>query len=102
MNSHHTASNKLNCLNYFRNNKINTVFDSLNLFRFFYSSFIQFRLTVEVADFNFGETSSIDLEYKSFVRRLIDSVRDALPSHHRLVNEVDESDDPSLRYRSMT
>lgn len=70
-----------------------------NLFRFY---FIRFRLTVEVADFNFGETSSIDLEYKSFVRRLIDSVRDALPTHHRLVNEVDESDDPSLRYRSMT
>lgn len=58
-----------------------------------------FRFSVEVADFNFGETSSLDLEYKSFVRRLYDSIREALP-HRRLTTEVNE-DDSSLRYGVM-
>lgn len=38
---------------------------------------------VEVADFNFGETQSIDsLEYKSFVQRLLDSVSDLFIRHN--------------------
>lgn len=53
-----------------------------------------------MADFNFGETSSTDLEYKSFIRRLIDSIREALPQR-RLTNEMNE-DDSSLRYGVMT
>lgn len=52
-----------------------------------------------MADFNFGETSSLDLEYKSFVRRLYDSIREALPQR-RLTTEVNE-DDSSLRYGVM-
>lgn len=32
---------------------------------------------IEVADFNFGETQSIDsVEYKSFLQRLLDSISD--------------------------
>lgn len=56
-----------------------------------------------MADFNFGETSSNDLEYKSFVRRLYDSIRDALP-HRRLIDseDIDDGDDPSLRYGVMS
>ncbi|KAJ6624807.1 hypothetical protein Bhyg_17572, partial [Pseudolycoriella hygida] len=34
------------------------------------------RFAVEVADFNFGETASIDMEYKTFRQRLFDSVRE--------------------------
>ncbi|TDG50473.1 hypothetical protein AWZ03_003062 [Drosophila navojoa] len=37
------------------------------------------RFTVEVADFNFGDTQSVDMEYKTFQQRLIDSIRDAWP-----------------------
>lgn len=38
---------------------------------------------VEVADFNFGETQSVDsLEYKSFVQRLLDSVSDIFIRHN--------------------
>jgi len=29
-----------------------------------------------VADFNFGDTQSVDMEYKTFPQRLIDSIRD--------------------------
>lgn len=58
-----------------------------------------YRFSIEVADFNFGETSSLDLEYKSFVHRLYDSIREALPQR-RLTNEVNE-DDSSLRYGVM-
>lgn len=53
---------------------------------------------MEVADFNFGETSSLDLEYKSFIRRLYDNIRDALPQ--RLTIDANE-DDSSLRYGVM-
>lgn len=35
------------------------------------------RFNVEVADFNFGDTQSVDMEYKTFPQRLIDSIRDA-------------------------
>lgn len=34
---------------------------------------------MEVADFNFGDTQSVDMEYKTFQQRLIDSIRDAWP-----------------------
>lgn len=34
---------------------------------------------MEVADFNFGDTQSVDMEYKTFQQRLIDSLRDAWP-----------------------
>lgn len=54
-----------------------------------------------MADFNFGETSSLDLEYKSFIRRLYDSIREALP-HRRLIDDVDDTDDPSMRYGVMS
>lgn len=46
---------------------------------------------VEVADFNFGETQSVDsLEYKSFFQRLLDSISDLFIRHH--YNE--DSDSP--------
>lgn len=65
-----------------------------------YSWYI-FSLSVEVADFNFGETSSVDLEYKTFYRRLVDSIRDALPRRGYSV-DVNETEDSSLRYGTMT
>lgn len=60
-----------------------------------------FRFSVEVADFNFGETSSIDLEYKTFYRRLLDSIREAIQRPMMNADGV-ESTDSSLRYGSMT
>lgn len=54
-----------------------------------------------MADFNFGETSSLDLEYKSFVRRLYDSIKEAMPQRG-LTTENNETDDSSLRYGVMT
>lgn len=59
------------------------------------------RLQVEVADFNFGETSSVDLEYKSFHGRLFDSIRDLLP-RRGYTTEAGETDESSLRYGTMT
>lgn len=51
---------------------------------------------MEVADFNFGETASIDMEYKTFRQRLFDSVRD-------LFGRRDENaSDSSLDYGPMT
>ncbi|XP_069966604.1 uncharacterized protein [Bactrocera oleae] len=41
------------------------------------------RFTVEVADFNFGETQSVDMEYKTFQQRLIDSIREVWPWQRR-------------------
>lgn len=41
--------------------------------------FFFFSFNVEVADFNFGDTQSVDMEYKTFQQRLIDSIRDAWP-----------------------
>lgn len=49
------------------------------------------RYTVEVADFNFGETQSVDMEYKTFTRRLIDSVRDLIP--RRYIQQYDDGGD---------
>lgn len=67
------------------------------------SSFMVFvcRLSVEVADFNFGETSSVDLEYKSFHRRLYDSLRELLP-RRGYATAADGFEDSSLRYGTMT
>lgn len=43
---------------------------------------------IEVADFNFGETQSIDsLEYKSFLQRLLDSVSDVFIKNNYLDDE---------------
>lgn len=53
---------------------------------------------VEVADFNFGETASIDMEYKTFRQRLVDSVREIVV---RKPND-DQASDSSLKYGSMT
>lgn len=45
---------------------------------------------IEVADFNFGETQSIDsLEYKSFFQRLLDSISDLFIRHNY-------NDDPDM------
>lgn len=38
---------------------------------------------MEVADFNFGETQSVDMEYKTFQQRLIDSIREVWPRQRR-------------------
>lgn len=42
-----------------------------------------YRFTDEVADFNFGETQSVDMEYKTFQQRLLESICDILPSRRR-------------------
>lgn len=53
-----------------------------------------------MADFNFGETTSVsDLDYKSFHRRLYDSIREILP--RRGYTTTDDVDD-SARYGTMT
>ena len=57
---------------------------------------------MEVADFNFGETSSVsDLEYKSFHRRLYDSICELLP-RRGYTTSADGVEDSSLRYGTMT
>lgn len=60
-----------------------------------------FSLSVEVADFNFGETSSVDLEYKSFYHRLIDSIREVWPQRDH-ATDANGTDDSSLRYGPMS
>lgn len=66
-----------------------------------------FRFTVEVADFNFGETQSVDMEYKTFQQRLVESIREALPARRSTSDLGPESDnsgvgiDSNLRYNSM-
>ncbi len=62
---------------------------------------------VEVADFNFGETQSVDLEYKTFHRRLIDSICEVLiRNNNSSANDGDtdsnEGNDTNIRYGSMT
>lgn len=54
------------------------------------------RFAVEVADFNFGETASIDMEYKTFRQRLVDSVRDLFGRRN------DHGSNSSLEYGPMT
>lgn len=73
--------------------------------------FIFNRFTVEVADFNFGETQSVDMEHKTFQRRLIDSIRDAIPNRRQFSRSSSDSGSPepaingndsTLRYNTMT
>lgn len=65
------------------------------------------RYLVEVADFNFGDTQSIDMEYKTFRQRLLESMADTFsnlrPSRrHDIDDSVHDDPDSSLRYGSMT
>ncbi|XP_055848942.1 uncharacterized protein LOC129913961 [Episyrphus balteatus] len=68
------------------------------------------RFNVEVADFNFGETQSVDMEYKTFQQRLIESLCDAIP-HRRRSDSSEFLPDSSptgseggspMRYNTMT
>lgn len=58
-----------------------------------------YRFAVEVADFNFGETSSVDVEYKTFHQRLFDSIRTMV---RRPSNSDASGSESSLKYGSMT
>lgn len=59
------------------------------------------RFLVEVADFNFGETQSVDsMEYKSFIQRLLDSISD-LFIRNSFSEELDSPDEPSNSYNAM-
>lgn len=62
---------------------------------------------IETADFNFGETQSVDsMEYKSFLQRLLDSVSDVFIKQDYLINEDSDGPGPSsgesnIRYGNM-
>lgn len=63
---------------------------------------------IETADFNFGETQSLDsMEFKSFLERLLDSVSDLFIRHDYLNNDEPESPpgpsfgDSNIRYGNM-
>lgn len=60
-------------------------------------------MTVEVADFNFGDTQSVDMEYKTFIQRLLDSIREFIS---RTTNNAAPTcltgESSSLKYGSMT
>lgn len=58
------------------------------------------RFAVEVADFNFGETASVDMEYKTFQKRLFDDVRDIV--FRRQASNDDNGSESSLKYGTMT
>lgn len=65
------------------------------------------RYLVEVADFNFGDTQSIDMEYKTFRQRLLESMVDTFSNlrptrRHEAEESVHDDPDSSLRYGSMT
>lgn len=65
------------------------------------------RYLVEVADFNFGDTQSIDMEYKTFRQRLLESMLDTFSNlrptrRHEVEESVHDDPDSSLRYGSMT
>lgn len=65
------------------------------------------RFTIETADFNFGETTSVDMEYKTFQQRLMDSICDMLIRNHDNGSFTDEQENPggadsNIRYGSMT
>lgn len=73
------------------------------------------RFIVEVADFNFGDTNSLDddMEYKTFHQRLVDSLRDSVRVprfnfRRSSAHDVDDESpggapgDSSLRYGSLT
>jgi hypothetical protein len=57
---------------------------------------------VEVADFNFGETQSVDsLEYKSFIQRLLDSVSDLFIRHNYNEDPDSPGESSNQNYNSM-
>lgn len=58
---------------------------------------------VEVADFNFGDDVGSDMEYKSFRRRLVESVHDAVNEmrQNRSGVPTDLTGDSSVGYGSM-
>lgn len=62
---------------------------------------------IEVADFNFGETQPLDMEYKTFRQRLLDSFKETLSGLRPLRTNDNESNqnatstDSSLRYGAM-
>lgn len=63
---------------------------------------------VETADFNFGETQSVDsMEYKSFLQRLLDSVSDVFIRQDYLNNDDDNpgtssgGGESNIRYGNM-
>ncbi|XP_059612516.1 uncharacterized protein LOC132258962 isoform X2 [Phlebotomus argentipes] len=60
------------------------------------------RTIVEVADFNFGETQSVDMEYKTFQQRLLDSIREACRWRAPNPGPSHLTGDSSLDYGSMT
>lgn len=62
------------------------------------------RQIVEVADFNFGDTQSVDMEYKTFQERLIDSVKDVVNVNIGGNNSSPSTltGETSLKYGSMT
>lgn len=64
---------------------------------------------VEVADFNFGETQSVDMEYKSFHQRLMDNICDLfIRNNNSYFNDEPENSpsgpngDSNIQYGSMT
>lgn len=61
------------------------------------------RFANEVADFHFGDTASVDMEYKTFRQRLIESVRDLVAVRRAAPPDLsDTGSDSSLKYGSMT
>lgn len=58
------------------------------------------RFSVEVADFNFGDTNSVDMEYKTFWRRLVDEARDVV--RRGRPQDGDTGSETSLKYGTMT
>lgn len=58
------------------------------------------RFAVEVADFNFSETVSEDMEYKTFRQRLYEDIRALLG--RRAPDVSDTTSESSLKYGSMT
>uniref|UniRef100_A0A1A9VB86 Uncharacterized protein n=1 Tax=Glossina austeni TaxID=7395 RepID=A0A1A9VB86_GLOAU len=68
------------------------------------------RFNVEVADFNFGETQSVDMEFKTFHQRLYESICNVLPrrwrfplANHGMVPETESvgAVDSNIGYNTM-
>lgn len=53
-----------------------------------------------MADFNFGETASVDMEYKTFRQRIVDDIRAIIVRRPATVD--DTSSETSLKYGTMT
>lgn len=67
------------------------------------------RFDVEVADFNFGETQSVDMEYKTFQQRLFESLCDIIPRRRSDRSDFFPDSSPTnsdigspIRYNTMT